>query len=74
MQMMRQSWTDERLDDFRAEVNRRFDKVEGEIRDLRLEVRAGFQKIDERFERMYRLILTLGGAFIAAAISSHLLF
>lgn len=25
---MRQSWTDERLDDFREEVSRRFDKLE----------------------------------------------
>ncbi len=25
---MRESWTDERLDDFRDEVNRRFDKLE----------------------------------------------
>jgi hypothetical protein len=28
MYKMRDSWTDERLDDFRDEVNRRFDKLE----------------------------------------------
>jgi hypothetical protein len=28
MYKMRESWTDERLDDFRDEVNRRFDKLE----------------------------------------------
>jgi hypothetical protein len=28
MYRMRESWTDERLDDFRNEVNRRFDKLE----------------------------------------------
>jgi DNA anti-recombination protein RmuC len=86
MHLMRESWTDERLDDFRAEVNRRFDdvyrrfdevdrkfdkvdqrfdRVEGEIRDFRIEVKEGF-------ERMYRLMITLGGGFIAAAIASHL--
>ena len=35
---MRQSWTDERLDDFRGEVNRRFDKVDEELRSLRSEL------------------------------------
>jgi hypothetical protein len=29
MYKMRDEWTDERLDDFREEVNRRFDKLEG---------------------------------------------
>jgi hypothetical protein len=29
---MRESWTDARLDDFRQEVGRRFDQVEGELR------------------------------------------
>jgi hypothetical protein len=28
MYQVRESWTDERLDDFREEVNRRFDKLE----------------------------------------------
>ena len=45
MHLMRESWTDARLDDFRDEVNRRFDKVEGEIQDLRGEVKAGFESV-----------------------------
>jgi hypothetical protein len=89
MQTMRESWTDERLDDFRAEVNRRFDgvdrrfdgvdrrfdavdhrfdRVEGEIRDLRLDMKAGFERMDDRFERLYRLLITVGGAFIGTLI------
>jgi hypothetical protein len=31
MEAMRQSWTDDRLDDFRAEMNRRFDEANGEM-------------------------------------------
>lgn len=31
---VRQSWTDERLDDFRGEVNRRFDKVDKRLERL----------------------------------------
>lgn len=97
MDAMRQSWTDDRLDDFRAEVNhrfdevyrrfdevdrrfedvdRRFERVEGQIHNLRVEMSAGFQRIDERFERLYRLIISVGagftGAVVLAAITSHL--
>jgi hypothetical protein len=31
MYRMREAWTDERLDDFRDEVNRRFDKLEDRV-------------------------------------------
>ncbi len=72
MAVMRQSWTDDRLDDFRAEVGQRFDRVERELHDLRMDTKAGFERMDERFderfERMYRLMLQLGGGAIAALI------
>lgn len=41
MYHVRESWTDERLDDFRGEVNRRFDKVDRE-----------FDKVDKRFDKV----------------------
>lgn len=58
---MRQSWTDERLDDFRGETARRFDSVErrmeagfkevkGEIATLRTEMNERFEGVDRRFE------------------------
>ncbi|HEU4739206.1 MAG TPA: hypothetical protein VFS54_09015 [Solirubrobacterales bacterium] len=34
----REAWTDERLDDLAKRMDRGFDEVKGEIRDLRLEV------------------------------------
>jgi tetrahydromethanopterin S-methyltransferase subunit G len=43
MEAMRQSWTDDRLDDFRGEVNRRFD-----------EVNRRFDKVDKRFDKVDR--------------------
>ena len=52
MAVMPQSWTDERLDDFRAEVghrfdavDQRFDRVEREIQGLRVEMRTEFVAI-----------------------------
>jgi hypothetical protein len=58
---MRESWTDERLDDFRDDVNRRFDRVDREIRDLRTDTKAGF-------DDMHRLIITVGGGLIGTVI------
>ncbi len=53
---MRQSWTDDRLDDFRGEVNRRFDAV-----DRRFDrVDQRFEAVDKRFDRVDRRIDDLG--------------
>jgi len=38
--MAREAWTDERLDDLNGRVERGFDEVKAEIRDLRLEISA----------------------------------
>lgn len=50
MYNVRESWTDERLDDFRDEVNRRFDEA-------RHENSRRFDKLEERFESTHRLLL-----------------
>jgi len=69
MHLMRESWTDARLDDFRAEVyrrfdevDRRFDKVEGEIRELRSEMKAGFESVQRT---MVQGFVALSASFIA---------
>jgi hypothetical protein len=38
----RESWTDERLDDFKESVNKRFDAVDQELRELRRMMFQGF--------------------------------
>jgi hypothetical protein len=61
MQTMRETWTDERLDDLNAKVDRGFERVDGDLRSLRAEtsagftamrseMKAGFDKMDARFE------------------------
>jgi hypothetical protein len=40
--MARESWTDERLDDFKESVNKRFDVVDEELRELRRMMFQGF--------------------------------
>lgn len=59
---MRESWTDERLDDFREEVNRRFDKVDLEFRDLRKEMNG-------RFDALQRTLLQIAGGTVATLIA-----
>ena len=41
MDAMRESWTDERLDDFRSDANRRFDEVD-----------KRFDRVDKRFDHV----------------------
>jgi hypothetical protein len=43
--MARERWTDERLD-------KAFDRVDADLRELRVEMRRGFEKIDKRFEQI----------------------
>jgi hypothetical protein len=78
MHLMRESWTDARLDDFRAEVDRRFnevdkrfDKVEGEIGELRSEMKTGFESINRT---MIHGVVALSASFIAgfAAVVTQL--
>jgi hypothetical protein len=60
MYRMRESWTDERLDDFRGEVNRgfdevdrRFDKVDRRFDKVESEVNRRFSEVDQKFERRF---------------------
>jgi hypothetical protein len=59
---MRESWTDERLDDLNQRVGDGFQRIDADIHALRAESRAefkalrsemkdGFERIDARFER-----------------------
>jgi hypothetical protein len=75
MEAMRESWTDERLDDFRShvdqrfdqvdqrfdQVDQRFDRVEAELRAQRLETRTEFTALRGDFESLRRLIIQVGG-------------
>ncbi len=57
--MVRETWTDERLDDLTKHMDRGFDRVdarfgcvEGSIRELHAEVDKRFDKVDDRFDRV----------------------
>lgn len=45
MEAMRNSWTDERLDDLNTRIDQGFNRVEAEIRGVRMEMRTEFAAI-----------------------------
>jgi hypothetical protein len=79
MEAMRESWTDDRLDDLQQSMNQRFDRVDSDVRDLRgetndsfhdlrSEMNTRFDRVDARFDSLQRTLLQLGGGVIVALI------
>jgi len=62
MHLMRESWTDARLDDFAANTDRRFDSLERRMED-------GFKAMNSRFDDLNRTLLQIGGGIIATLIA-----
>jgi hypothetical protein len=72
METMREQWTDERLDDLNAKVDRgfdrvdrRFERIEDDIEAMRIEINDRFSEINGRFDSMQRMTL---GAYVTAVI------
>jgi hypothetical protein len=57
MQTMRQSWTDERLDDLSQRMDDGFKRVDAELRAL-----------NGRFDSLNRTLLQIGGGVIIALV------
>lgn len=86
MQTMRDKWTDERLDDLNAKVDRGFDQLRAEMRDLRVEMNARFEEMNARLDAMNarldamnarldalaRTMLWFAGALVIAIVASNL--
>jgi hypothetical protein len=73
--MERMAWTDERMDDFAAhtyrrfdEVDKRFDRVDADFRDLRAEMNARFERIESRIDDVNRTMLRLGAGAIVTFV------
>ena len=70
--MARESWTDERLDEFRKRIDERFDRVDERFNevDARLgKMEERFHKNDRRFESQNRIlifgVIAMSSAYIA---------
>jgi DNA anti-recombination protein RmuC len=78
---MRESWTDERLDDFAKRIDRRFDEVDrrfGEVDRRFDEVERRFDKVDhelhrvnDRLDGMHRALMFALIAFTSATLAGY---
>lgn len=57
---MRESWTDERLDDFRDEVNRRFDKVDSEL-----------HRVNDRLDALHKILIFTVLSLMSATFAGY---
>jgi hypothetical protein len=72
MELMRQSWTDERLDDLRDEVARVRDEVARQgarIDALGSRVDDGFARLDSRIDSLNHTLAYVGAGLVAAFLS-----
>lgn len=54
---MREAWTDERLDDLTNRVDRRFDRVDKDLREVRAEIATLATEMNFRFDTMQRTMV-----------------
>ncbi len=57
METRRQAWTDERLDDLSTRMDRGFDRVDRDIRELKTDVDTRFNRVEARFDGLQRMLL-----------------
>lgn len=65
---MRSTWTDSRLDDFKSNVDARFDGLDRRVGDLAGRMDAGFARVDEELRdirgeigALQRTVIQVGG-------------
>ena len=63
MERARATWTDERLDDLARRVDHGFNRVDGDLRQLRTEMNV-------RFDGLQRTIIQVGGGGIIAVLAT----
>jgi hypothetical protein len=70
--MARETWTDERMDDLKENVNQRFDQVDNRFEQME----ARFAHIDARFDSMQRTMIigfvSMTASIVAAILGTQL--
>jgi hypothetical protein len=64
---VRESWTDERLDDFRGEVNRRFDSVDRRFDKVDTEL----ARVNDRLDGLHRLLIFTVLSLMSATFAGY---
>lgn len=76
METMREAWTDERLDDLKDEMRRGFERVDGDLREVRGDIKALRAETNARFDALNRTMVigfaTIGGGLLASVAATVL--
>jgi len=77
--MAREAWTDERLDDFKENVNqrfdqvdKRFDQVDARFAKVESEMKAGFAVVNRRIDSMQRTMIVCFSGMTASIVGAIL--
>jgi hypothetical protein len=68
MEAMRQSWSDERLDDLNRRVDEGFNRVDRQFAELRAEMNLRFDHSEARFDSLQQTMIKIGGGMIGTLI------
>lgn len=66
--MARENWTDERLDDLKENVNRRFDQIDGRFERVESQISAGFARVDDDIKELRQTLIQ--GFFVLVGIQA----
>jgi hypothetical protein len=69
MEAMAQEWTDGRLDDLNKKVDHGFERVDTDMRGLRLEMRTEFAAVNGRLDSLQRTMVQAVVALTAAILT-----
>ncbi|MEX2106733.1 MAG: hypothetical protein WD810_07520 [Solirubrobacterales bacterium] len=72
MAAVREAWTDERLDDLSQRMDRGFDRLDTDIREVRTEMNTRFDVMDARMDGMQRTIIVGFVSVLASVIATQL--
>ena len=67
--MAREKWSDERLDDLNVRMEKGFDEVKGEVRELRREMNERFSSVDDRFNSIEARLDGLNRSLVIGMVS-----
>jgi hypothetical protein len=70
--MARESWTDERLDDLKENVNERFDSVNERFDSVEGRMTEGFARVDSDIREMRRTMIQGFFALVGVMVSGFL--
>jgi hypothetical protein len=68
MEAMRQSWTDDRMDDLSRRMDERFRHVDQRFDQLEAQIIGMRTEMNMRFDSIYRTMIQFGGVMVAALV------